>query len=434
MLQSNKFKLEMSKSRERLAELTKKDDLTEGETTEMKSLTDGYDALETKYRASIVAEQAEEEEHKAETEPDGEQKELYEIEKQACLLDFIKDQTGDQKLDGASKEFAEAFKAQDKEIPFAVFAPKEDELEERQFADAVTATDGTTLTRPRSFLERIFAGEAASHLGIRPQAVPVGQEVYPVITAGASGGALPKGTERDSEAVTADLAKKLSPVRCAAQVKFHRQDAFRIPGWEEAIKRDLRESVMNTMHKEIINGADDSSNSSLIEGLLESQTPTLLKDNGTDAVQGTATTGAQVIAGFEGLVDGIYARSTSELRALMAPEARSYLGQIADASTNAPRNYILDQLRHVKEIPIMATDHISELGTTGDAAGDSYVIVSKQRGLMGSFALPVWENARILVDYWSESEFGLIKMVLEAYYNFLVIRDDNFAIRRIARS
>ena len=144
--------------------------------------------------------------------------------------------------------------------------------------------------------------------------------------------------------------------------------------------------------------------------------------------------GAEVIAGFEGLVDGIYARSTSELRALMAPEARSYLGQIADASTNAPRNYILDQLRHVKEIPIMATDHISELGTTGDAAGDSYVIVSKQRGLMGSFALPVWENARILVDYWSESEFGLIKMVLEAYYNFLVIRDDNFAVRRIARS
>ena len=38
MLQSDKFKLEMSKSRERLAELTKKDDMTEGETTEMKSL------------------------------------------------------------------------------------------------------------------------------------------------------------------------------------------------------------------------------------------------------------------------------------------------------------------------------------------------------------------------------------------------------------
>ena len=65
-----------------------------------------------------------------------------------------------------------------------------------------------------------------------------------------TGGALPKGSEREAEAMTADFTKKLSPVRCAAQVKFHRQDAFRIPGWEDAIKRDLmRIRLMNTMHK-----------------------------------------------------------------------------------------------------------------------------------------------------------------------------------------
>ena len=92
-----------------------------------------------------------------------------------------------------------------------------------------------------------------------------------------------------------------------------------------------------------------------------------------------------MVSAFESFVDGIYAVNTSDLRALFSPEARAFIGSLTDASTNAPRHYMSDLLQLVKRVPIMGTDHISEIASSGDGAGDSYFIVSKGRGLAGSY-------------------------------------------------
>ena len=217
----------------------------------------------------------------------------------------------------------QAMGATDGQIPLAAILPRDDSpiATDEKYADAVTATTGTTLTRPKGWLDRLFAGEAASHLGIRPMSVQPGEELYPLTSAGPVGGATAKGTKRDAEAVTIDVSNKLSPVRCAASVHFHKQDVLRVPGFEQAIRRDLTAAIMNTMHGEIINGDTGS----LIEGLLESQTP-LKIDGAANAALTTATTGNDVIEGIEGLCDGIYARQTSDLKVLLAPEMRAYLG------------------------------------------------------------------------------------------------------------
>ena len=435
MLVSQKLKLEMSKSRERLAALSVKDDLTETDATVMKDLTDGYAGLEERYRAAVVSENVEDERDAAETEPDGEAREIYQLEGKVSLSNYIRASMGEVTLDGAESEFKAAMHTADGQIPLAAITPRDDGLDSdtQIYADAVTATTATTLTRPKGWLDRLFAGEAASHLGIRPVSVQPGEEVYPLTTGGPVGGAIAKGTKRDSEAVTIDASNKLSPVRCTAAVKFHRQDVLRVPGFEQAIRRDLQAALMDTMHKEIINGADDANNATLIEGLLESQTA-LKIDGTTDAALAAATAGNDVIEGIESLCDGIYSRQTSDLRILFAPEMRSYLGSLTDTSTNAPRGYVLDVLRTVKNIPIMATDHISEIGTTGDAAGDSYAVLSKARGLAGSYAFPVWANADLITDVWTGAQSGTVTLTLVGYYNFKVIRDANFAVRRLARS
>ena len=435
MLTSQKIKLSMSTSRERLGLLSSKDGLTDAENAEMKELTDGYSGLEQKYRAALVSENVEDERDAAETEPDGEDREIYQLEGKASLSNYIRSAMGEITLDGAEAEFKAAMKAGDGQIPLAAITPRDDGLvpDAQNYADAVTATTATTLTRPKGWLDRLFAGEAAGHLGIRPMSVQPGEEVYPLTSGGPVGGAIAKGTRRDTEAVTIDASNKLSPVRCTAAMKFHRQDVLRVPGFEQAIRRDLSAALMNTMHGEIINGADDASNASLIEGLLESQTAKKI-DGTTDAALTAATTGNDVIEGIESLCDGIYARQTSDLRILFAPEMRSYLGSLTDASTNAPRGYVLDVLRTVKDIPVMATDHISELGTSGNAAGDSYAVLSKARGLAGSYAFPVWANADLITDVWTGAQSGIVTLTMVGYYNFKVIRDANFAIRRLARS
>ena len=428
MLQSQKLKLEMSKSRERLATLSGKDDLTEAEAVEMKELTDGYSGLEERYRAAVVAEDVEDPKYTHETEMDAEEKELYRLEGEVSLSNYVRSAMGEITLDGPEAEFKAAMKSADGQIPLAAITPHDELVNEDQYADAVTATTGTTLTRPKGWLDRLFAGEAASHLGIRPMAVQPGEEVYPLTTGGPVGGATAKGTKKDAEAVTIDVSNKLSPERCTASVHFHKQDVLRVPGFEQAIRRDLQMALMNTMHSEIVNGS-----AGLIEGLTGSQTP-LKIDGAADGALSSATTGNDVIEGIEGLCDGIYARQTSDLKVLFAPEMRSYLGSLTDASTNAPRAYVLDILRAVKDVSVMATDHISELGTSGNAAGDSYMIASKARGLAGSYAFPVWTSADLITDVWTGAQSGLVKLTLVGYYNFKVIRDANFAIRRLARS
>ena len=431
MLQSQKLKLEMSSARQKLASYSEKNDLTEAETTEMKELTDGYEGLEERYRAAIVSENVEDERDVDETEMDGEEKERFALEGKVSLKNYIRNSMGEIPLSGAESEFKDAMKAGDGQIPLAAFAPKEDEVVEEtsKYADAASETTGNTLTRPKGWLHRLFAGEAASHLGIRPTMVQPGQEVYPLTTGGPTGGATAKGTKKDTEAVVVDFSKKLSPIRCTASVNFHRQDVLRVPGFEQAIRMDLANALMDRMHAEVVNGDSGS----LIEGLLESQTPLKL-DGTTDGNLSAASTGNAVIKGFESLCDGIYARQTSDLKALVSPEARSFLGSATDSTSNAPRFYILDCLRHVKNIPIMATDHISEIATTGDGAGDSYAIVSKARGLAGSYAFPVWQNADLITDVFTGAQSGTVTLTLVAYYSFLVVRDASFAIRRIARS
>ena len=335
----------MSKSRERLSVLSSKDDLTEAETTEMQELTDGYAVVEQKYRAAIVSENVEDPKDTAETELDGEEKELYALESKVEMANYIRQAMGQITLDGAEAEFNEAMKTADGQIPLAAILPRDDSpiVTDEKYADAVSATTGTTLTRPKGWLDRLFAGEAASHLGIRPMSVQPGEEVYPLTSAGPVGGAVAKGTKRLAEAVTIDTTNKLSPVRCAASVHFHKQDVLRVPGYEQAIRRDLTAALLSTMNGEVINGDTGS----LIEGLLESQTAKKI-DGTADAALDAATSGNDVIEGFEGLCDGIYARATSDLRVLLAPEIRSYLGSLTDGSTNAPRGYVLDVLRHSK--------------------------------------------------------------------------------------
>ena len=219
--------------------------------------------LEERYRAAIVSETADDAKEKAANVPDGEARELYQLEQKAELSNYIRASMGEITLDGPEAEFKQAMKAADGQIPLAAITPADELATDEKYADAVSATTATTLTRPKGWLDRLFAGEAASHLGIRPMAVQPGEEVYPLTTGGPVGGAIAKGTKRDAEAVTIDAATKLSPVRCSAAVSFHRQDVLRVPGFEQAIRRDLQNAMMDTMHKEIINGADDASNAKL---------------------------------------------------------------------------------------------------------------------------------------------------------------------------
>ena len=137
MLQSQKLKLEMSKARERLAAFSKKDDLTEGETAEMQELSDGYTGLEERYRAALISENVEDERDAAETEPDSEERELFQLESKASLSNYIRAAMGEITLGGEESEFKAAMKAADGQIPLAAITPHDEMVSDEKYADSV---------------------------------------------------------------------------------------------------------------------------------------------------------------------------------------------------------------------------------------------------------------------------------------------------------
>ena len=430
MLASHKLRVKMTGIQGKLLELSGKDGtLSEDEQKEMTEKRSELQDLNTRYAVALEAEGVE----KVDVKPalDGEGRELQRLEERASLSNFIQSGIEGRSVDGAEKELNEKWGLGENEFPLSMLAPKDDEDRVEVRADATTSLTIDTAQKPRGWLDRLFAGSAVDHLGISPSSVPVGVDAYPVTSGGVTASTVTKGTKKESEEFTATV-ETLKPLRCSASVIYSKEDAHRIPQMEDAIRRDMRNAFTDAMSREVINGVDDSSNDAVISGLLETGTP-LKIDGTTDGNLATASTGADVVKGFLGLVDGIHARTPGDLRALVAPEMLSFLGSLTDATTNAPRNYVTDALSR-KGVALMSTDHISEIGTTGDGVGDSYAIISRARGLSGAVQMPVWSGASLITDMFTKAQEGKIILTLVSYWNFAVVRDSNFALRRIARS
>lgn len=435
MLTSHKLAVEIQERKKRLLELAGVDEPTEDQNKEREEIRSKLVELEDRRLSAIEGEQVDQSD--TEMELDAEGRERARLEERASFANYLMAGYEERAVDGAEKELNDAMGIKHGSFPLSMLAPKDDRrdgfdrngIETR--ADAVTSLSIDTAQRPRSFLDRLFKGSAVQHLGISPTSVPAGVDAYPVTTGGVTAQTVTKGTKKEAEEFTATV-ETLKPLRCSASVIYSKEDAHRIPQLEDAIRRDMRNAFVDAMSNEVINGVDGASNATVITGLVETGTP--LKIDGTaDGNLSAASTGTQIVSGFLSLVDGIHAQTPGDLRALVAPELMAYMGSLTDGSTNAPDQYITDILSR-KGVSVMATDHISEIGTSGDAAGDSYAVISRGRGLAGAVQMPVWAGASLIVDPYSRTQQGEILLTLVSFWNFAVVRDSNFALRRIARS
>ena len=366
---------------------------------------------------------------------DGEDKELFGLVTRARVGRYLERAASGRAIDGVEAELNAGLELSGGDrMPLAMLVdPVEDRGGTEDRADAVTSLTVNTVQRPEAWLPRVFEGTATQHLGVNRKSVS-GLAAFPVIGSGVTAQTVTKGTAKDAEALGLTV-ETLDPKRISARYLFAKEDAARLgPAvFEDALRSDMRMSLATQMDDELINGVDDSSNAEVIEGLLEAVTPKQIGGAADAAITG-ASEGKAIADGVLGTIDGKYAMQSSDLKYIANAALFAHfktlgleIGQTAGDKTNVP----LSTFFEAEKVMGMAAGHIGEIS---GAAGESYIIISRARGLMGAACHAVWDSVEIVRDPYTGASSGQVALTLCMLHNFKVLRDDNYLVRRVART
>ena len=238
-----------SKERQRMAELGRATYLNDETRAELDKIEEGTPDLERQLRAAQSAVDAEETEQRtaapnADAEGDPEKRELQDLRAKVNFSGYVAAAVEQRSAAGAEAEYNQARGIAGNRFPLDLLAP----VEKRE------TTDVDTMTTPRRWLDRLFAGSAAMELGITMESVPAGVASFPVTTAGASAAQRAKSVDAAAAAAWTIGVTEMKPTRNATRLLFSIEDAARIPGLESALTRDLRMALMEGVDRAIFLG------------------------------------------------------------------------------------------------------------------------------------------------------------------------------------
>ena len=403
-----------SKERQRMAELGLADELGDEERGELDRIEAGWPDLERQLRAAQIAADNEESEQRAageagrQPETDAENRERAELRRKVRLVGYVTAAVEQRAADGAEAEYNQALGIAGNRFPLELLAPP---VEHR------ATTDTDTATIPRRWLDRLFAGTAAAHLGITMESVPAGVASFPITTAGAS------AAQRGRSEAVADAAwtvgvSELKPSRNAVRLTFAVEDGARLPGLESALTRDLRMALTEGVDRAIFLGDDGANeNGADITGL---QTAANVTER--TMTQAAKVTGEGVLKAFAGLIDGKHAMTAGDLRIVLAVGANQ-LWFSEKAFTGASADTLIGELMTRSGLSWMTRAEIETATTAGKFGG----FVGLGRGIEGAGVAAVWEAGELIRDPYSGAAKGEIALTLSYLWNFGLPRPSNFA-------
>lgn len=255
MLESLKITRRQSEIRQQLAALVGKNQPSEDETKSMESLDSEYRTNETRYRASLIAEDKERSEAKGEleTRSANEWTELvnkFEVRQVALALDEGRG------LTGATAEVVEEMRSTGgyRGIPIPLMT-----LERRSGETIASGTPNPIQTRP--IIDRLFPDSVAAKMGAQLINIDSGAIEWPVtssaVTAGWANG---ETANVAGPTVYATTDKALQPEQnLGVQMKITRK-ALKQSGaaLEDAVRRDLNSAIQSELDKAIFQGSGNS--------------------------------------------------------------------------------------------------------------------------------------------------------------------------------
>ena len=391
MTNAQKLALRLSEIRQKLNELSGKDELTEAEETDLRSLSTEYPKLEQRHRAALIAESVEEAEALDGEDGDGEDHERRELRSRSRLARYVSKALDGLPVDGAEAEFSAAAGCPGA-IPLELFEVRRSDTGARE-RRAVTPAPGTTDENLAGIVPAIFDRSAASWLGIEMPTVPVGDAGYPVLSTSLTGGVVAKSAEAD-EAVGGFTVKMAQPRRISGAFRFTYEDSARLSGMESALRSNIASVLSDALDAQAINGSGTGDGT--LNGLLS-----ILTDPAAPAAN--AESFARYVSAAAGHVDGLFSVDLGGVRQLVGVQTYGHMAGTfrANEDSTTAEGWLMDRtggVRTSRRIAAPASNIQQAIVRRSNPMGDRVAV------------MPVWNVLQLVRDPYTNARKGEVSL------------------------
>lgn len=328
--------------------------------------------------------------------------------------------------EGPEAELRQELNLSDEAIPIDALLPT---VEERADAVSPQQADGDPLAygdinvNTGPMLRRIFLRTDAAFLRVGMPMVPPGLRRYPVMTAGTSAGMVARGAARDAGAAKFEVVD-VSPQRLTARYVFDLEGQAELSGLEATLRSDLRMAMGWQLDTEILLG--DGKNNR-VTGLLAQLD--LTKPPGVAAgKEGVVPTWVLAKQMGYGALDGLHARTESDLRMLMGKETYDHLRTLYRGA-NADNTDGIGVLRG-QGVPLSESFQIPD-PAVATFKGENAASTKKVQDLLvnmepAAAVAPVWQGITIIRDPYSNAGEGQVILTANMLFGMTMRRKDGW--------
>ena len=387
--------------------------MTDETRAEVDNLTVEYKDVETRLRASLVAEDAEakEAETRGEVDPDdAETRELRVLQERASFGRYLCAFGNREPLTGAERELCEArdLPTGGATIPWDAILPSKDEqIELRADLPTPAPTVGNPVNQ-HAILPRVFARAAVMRLGVSMPMVGPGSASWPIVSTGQSPQFVAKGATKEAAAGSIS-GNVLLPKRLTARFNFQLEDEATVIGLEDTLQTDLRMALADTLDRQVL-GAGDAQ----VRGFLATAANGGIADRTAPTNVVTFTSAAE--EGARG-VDGKFASSEGEVAWVCGTNTyRKLAGLIQSGeSTSATERLRRVMMSFTTSANIPAPSANVQEGIQWLGGGGTMTATS-----------PTWSGLRFIRDEATAATSGAVNVTAIMLCNFKVLRSEAY--------
>ena len=389
----------------RLSELAVETEFTDETRAELETLRREYADNERRQAAAMIADDTPE---PVENRNDAEGSEYRQLLNSADFGKYVAAaMSGSGVGDGAERELNDHLGIAHNYFPLRMIAGPE--LETRaKIAGEAQETQGT-------WLDRIFHDTAAERVGISFRPVPAGVSAYPVTTGG--GNPQQRGREEAATPITfAVNVTEIKPSRRAITATYSIEDDMRLPGLSEAIERDMRMAMSETVDRVVFNGDTGANEAS--GDVVGMRTHADVSE--FTVTQAQKVSAVEVLKKYLAFVDGQYAASLSDVRIVTSVGANVLWYGTVHAATVDNETVAQFLMRSGMVWTVRGGIDINT------ANNDFGAYVGLNRGIEGAGIAAVWEQAQLIRDPYSSANKGEVQLTLNYLWQLGFPRGDNF--------
>ena len=399
------LRLRAMEIRQRLADIGALPELTDEARAELDTLKLEYSDNERRQTAAIIADDTPEPlEHRN----DSEGTEFRQLVNGAQFSKYLAAaMAGNGITDGQERELNRHLGIADNYFPLQLLAGPELETRAKIAGEAETS-QGT-------WLDRIFYGTAAERVGISFRPVAPGVSAYPVTSAG--GNPAQRGrTEAQAASTYSVDVTEIKPARRAVHGVYSIEDDMRLPGLSDAIERDMRMAMSETVDRVCFNG--DAGANETTADLVGMRTSTDVTE--FTVTQAQKVSAIEVLKKYLAFVDGSYAASMGDVRIVTSVGTNVLWHGTVHAAT-------IDNETVAQFLGRSGMNWTVRGGIdTATANGDFGAYVGLGRGIDGAAIAAVWSQAQLLRDPYTGANKGEVALTLNYLWQLGFVRGDNF--------